>query len=41
MTLLNKSLIYMLILTLVASFLAYMIVVKAYDSFPEEGFYGE
>ena len=39
MSLLNKSLMYMLILTIIASLFAYMIVVRAYDSFPDEGLY--
>ncbi|KKP85654.1 MAG: hypothetical protein UR88_C0011G0005 [Candidatus Nomurabacteria bacterium GW2011_GWA1_35_8] len=39
MSSLNKSFVFMLIFTIISSFLTYTIVIKAYESYPEEDYY--
>jgi hypothetical protein len=39
MSTLNKTLMFMLIFTLISSFAAYMIIAKAYDNFSEETYF--
>ena len=42
MSIVDKSFVFMLIFTIISSFLAYVIIVRAYDTFiPESYYYSE